>query len=127
MRAQLVTELRKADRLKDAGIDVRPYAKDLDALERPCLMVSVVTVKRSQLAAGWRDYEVNLDLLSPYVDPDGRADDELDDALEEVLALLESADENDIGLVYSTATRATFGDKWPSYRITGTVTTQRGA
>ena len=126
MRAQLVADLEKSGALELAGITVRPYAKNVDALEGPVVMVSVVQVRPSVVAnpQALRDYDVHLDLISPVTDPDGPADDALDDALEVVLDVLDDPEENVAGIVWKDATRAVWGDAaFPSYRITGTATT----
>ncbi len=72
------------------GIQVEKYTRELDGPDKPVLMVRVDEVRRHPSAPlAKRRYGFALILVSPATDP-GKADDDLDDALEPVLRAIET-------------------------------------
>lgn len=99
---------------------VMPYARNIDPPQVVTAMVRMDEVVPSPgRAVGWRDYTAGLILVAPMTDPTGPADDQVDDALEQVLAALDT----DEVLTWTRAARGVYGDQeQPSYEVTTTAT-----
>ena len=97
---------------------VMPYARNVDALPGPTLMVRVDEVNPHPNARSWRAYTVALLVIVPHTDVVADAEAELDALLEDVLHALE---QDTTPLTWSTARRAVFEGDWPCYEITLTV------
>ena len=103
------------------GVDVLPYAKQIDPPARSTVMVRVDEVTRpSDLPIGCRIYKFALVCVAAQTDPGGPADDELDGLLEDVLHALDVAPD----LTWDTATRAVYAETNPAFEVIVTVTTK---
>lgn len=112
-RLQLVDVLEP---LVPDGVRVLGFARDLDAPGTAgTVMVRVDEVVPSSQPQAVREYRVALVLV---VAQTTTGEDDLDDLLETVLALLE---ETKTGIVWTAARRATFEEKFPAYEIDTTV------
>lgn len=101
------------------GVQVEPYARGLDNVARPVVMVRVDAVAPARnVAQGQRRYGCAVLVVVPTTDP-GPADDELDALLEDVLEAIELAPKLD----WTEAKRATLDDTWPAYEVTVNITT----
>ena len=99
---------------------VIPYGRALDNVSENTLMVRVDSVAKGQ-GIVWRTYSVALLLIVPFEDPQ-RGEDELDALLEDVLFELEKST---TPLVWTSAQRAVFQEKWPCYEVTLSVPTSK--
>lgn len=103
-------------------LDVMPYSRALDGLERTTVMVRVDEVHPGR-TAGTRANTIALLVIATKSDP-AAAEDELDAALEDVLHVLDTSPEG-TGIEWSGAKRATFDGGFPCYEISTTVHTQK--
>jgi hypothetical protein len=95
-------------------VDVVAYARNLDSLDRPTVMVAIHTVTPLPTpGVGFRTYTFELYVMTPLTTP-GDADDELDATLEDLLAALDDTGQ----LGWSDARRGTYEDAWPAYVVT---------
>lgn len=113
-RAQVVNVLTAA---LPPDITVLPYAKNLDTAGNGTVMVRIDEVVPSSNPQALREYRFALVLVVPQT---LTGDDLLDALLEDVLYALESRDVPN-GIVWNSATRATFEDKFPAYQVDLTV------
>jgi len=100
------------------NVNVMGYARNVDAITEPTVMVRVDQVDHDQAARVWRRYTVALLVIVPQTDVLPAAEDELDNLLEDVLHQLEQPT---TPLTWSTAKRAVFQDVWPCYEVTLSV------
>lgn len=100
-------------------IEVMPYARNIDSAGKGRVMVRVDEVVPSDQPQALREYRFALILVVPQTTT---GDDELDALLEDVLYALESRDVPN-GIVWRTATRATYEEKFPAYQVDITVHT----
>lgn len=103
------------------GVDVVAYARVLDGPSQPTVMVAL-TGARPGPAVGLTTWTVQL-LLVGAKTVGADADDQVDGLLEDVVAALDHV--ADAGIVWSSATRVTFGDTQPAYEVTCEVTTTK--
>jgi hypothetical protein len=102
------------------GITVVPYAKALDAIALPVVMLERTTVAKPSNAMGGYLVTFTVHVVSPIIGRDV-ADDELDDVLDQVLLALDGI----TWCHWTTATRSVFLDAYPSYQVNvQTVTTK---
>lgn len=94
------------------GINVIPYAREIDPPTKPTVMVRIDEVNPSQFPTAIRDYGMALILIASKTAP-GPADDELDALLEDVLTALDGSDQ----MSWSKATRATYNEQYPAYQV----------
>ena len=131
-RAELLKLLEPLDDPAGADLRVLGYARDVDPGDRPTVMVRVDEVKPRRRAMGstgtLRDYAFGV-IVIPSILTGAAAEDELDEALELVLARLEVIADDALArnLEWATATRASWLEKFPAYEITVTVPLKIGA
>lgn len=109
---------------KLTGVDVLPYARNIDPPERSTVMVRTDEVRPSEVAEGLQDYRMALVLLAAKVEP-GPGDDELDALLEDVLYVVTSSYAAEAGITWTVARRATYQEATPAYEIDISVTTRK--
>jgi hypothetical protein len=98
---------------------VMPYARNVDSIGGPTLMVRVDQVDHDPSVRVWRRYTVALLVIVPQTDIVADAEDELDGLLEDVLYELE---QDTTPLTWTTARRAVFQEQqWPCYEVTLSV------
>ena len=115
-RAELVTALEVP--LEPVGIDVQPYAQVGVRPARPLVMVKVDKVSpHPQARLTHRAYAFQLVLLGSLEDTAGPGDDELDQALEDVLEALDEGHAMGTLPQWTEARRAVYGDTIPAYEI----------
>lgn len=100
------------------GATVMAYARNVDTIADPTLMVRVDQVDPDPNVRAWRRYTVALLVIVPQTDVAADAEDELDGLLEDVLHELE---QDTTPLTWTTAKRAIFQDQWHCYEVTLTV------
>lgn len=110
-RAQIAAAL--AASLPD-DIKVMPYARNIDPPAQTTVMVRLDRVEPHPAAKGPRRYTFALVILAALTDPSGPADDELDNALEDVLHVIDKAP----AYRYEKAERATYANTTPAYEVT---------
>lgn len=131
-RAELVALLAPLEEADGADTRVLPYARDVDPVDRPTVMVRVDEVKPRRGVIGssrLRDYTFAL-VLIPSSLTGAAAEDELDEVLELTLAELEAIQTDTSrarNLEWTTATRGSYLDKFPAYEITVTLPLKIGA
>lgn len=94
-------------------INVLPYARNVDAVGKGTVMVRIDEVVPSDNPQALREYRFALILMVPQTTT---GDDELDALLDDVLYALESRDIPN-GIVWQSAERATFEEKFPAYQV----------
>ena len=94
------------------GIEVIPYARNIDPPSVPTVMVRIDRVRPSQIAGSLWDVDVALILIATQVTP-GPADIELDGLLQDVLFALGKTDIQN-AIRWTEATRAVFGEPEPT-------------
>lgn len=117
-RANIVAAL-EAPGVLPTGWRVMPYARNID----PPAVVTVM-VRLDKVAPipnhpeGFRVYTAGLVIVAPLTDPTGPADDQVDDALDLVLAALDAHP----NLAWTEAVRGTYAPKdsalFPTYEVT---------
>lgn len=110
------------------NIKVMPYARQIDPPDTDVVMVRVDEVRPSAAAGGWLDYDIALVCVGANADPTGPGDDALDGLLADVLDALDSCTQ----LVWSKATRATYGptpetQTNPAYEVSTTTTNTKAS
>ena len=105
-RAEVVAALRTV--IPD-DILVIPYAKVIDPPKAPTVLVRVDQVEPLK---PWRRYGFALIVVTPYTNPDGPADENLDEVLEDVLYALDRHET----ITWDRARRSTFQER-PAYLV----------
>lgn len=104
-----------------AGVEVMPYARDLDTVEGDTVMFRLDTVAPSVYGSGMWDYRFGLLLLVPETET-GAADDALEALLASTLLAIDKAA---AGLTWTEATRAVYRDTVPAFEIKTTLTSTK--
>lgn len=112
-----------------AAYELVPYMRAMVPAGKPVLMVRVDKITQSPERLT-RRVEFAIVLVGHLIDQTGLGDDELDEALEDVLHALDNAVD---GVVWQAANRVTYAadpdaDGWPAYEVTAVIYTthQRG-
>lgn len=117
-RAQLVELL---EGVTPDTLDVIPYARQIPQPPKTTVMVRVDKVTPSPVAPSThREYGFVLVLIAG-TNVDGAADDELDDALEDLLHAIDTAPAGKLPR-WSSADRGTYEETAPAYEVTLTQT-----
>lgn len=115
VRAEMVTALET--HLGDV-VDVIPYARNIARPPRPTVMVKVDTVRpMDQARLTHRQYAFQLVVLGSSEDDQGPGDDELDQALEDVLNGLDQGEAMGVLPRWTEARRAVYAETIPAYEI----------
>lgn len=101
-----------------ASVRILPYARNIDPQSTTVALVRADRVNPHPAAPqSWRVYEFAV-IVVPAKTSAGNADDELDDALEDVLHAIDQADD----LTWESAERGNYQDSgYPAYEIHMTV------
>lgn len=100
----------------DSDVVVIPYARNLDAILGPTVMVRIDSVTPSTQPQAWHLYEMSLCVVTALQDSLA-AEAELDDLLLDVLF---AVDQSDLP-TWTVARRATFDDTLHGYEVVLTV------
>jgi hypothetical protein len=96
------------------GVDVEPYAKTLDGLTKPVVMVRLDGITKTPAAGqGTRQYAATVLCVSPLTDDDAAGQDAVDQLVEDVLHAIDLAPL----LTWSSASRVTVDDSWPGWEV----------
>jgi hypothetical protein len=96
------------------GVDVEPYARQLDGLTKPVVMVRLDSIaKASDVGPGRRSYGATVLVVSPLTDDDAAGQDAVDQLVEDVLHAVDLA----ANLSWTTARRVTVDDTWPGWEV----------
>ena len=117
--AQKLVQGLTASGVPETEYVVRAFGDGLDNLDRPMLMVIMASIAPGAVPGSWLDCSMRVILAVPWTEP-GRADEELDAWLLDVLAALETDDTH--GIRWSSAARSVLDESWPSYDIELLVT-----
>ena len=100
-------------------VELLPYAREIDPPSKSTVMLRLDTVKPSTAAGGLRDYTFALVLIGAKLTA-GRADDELEDLLDDVLFALEK--DHGLAVTWSEARRAVYNESNPAFEVPIVVT-----
>jgi hypothetical protein len=109
-RAAFAAEL--AAILGDA-IDIAPTQALAQPVQRPLLLISLPRIAAPTVACPARSGQFELWIVTPMIDQDGNADDDVDQACAAVLDALDSLPVTS----WSTADRTVWLDRQPAYKI----------
>jgi hypothetical protein len=96
------------------GVDVEPYARQLDGLTKPVVMVRLDSIaKASDVGPGRRSYGATVLVVSPLTDDDAAGQDAVDQLVEDVIHAIDLAPK----ITWTTARRVTVDDTWPGWEV----------
>lgn len=96
------------------GVDVEPYAKQLDGLTKPVVMVRLDDItKTPEAGRGTRRYGATVLCVSHLTDDDPAGHEAADQLVEDTLHAIDLAPQ----LSWATARRVTVDDTWPGWEI----------
>lgn len=118
-RAELAAALTP---LLPARVQLIDHPKDLDAI--PARVRAVIMLSRTEIScptiAGRLMQSVELIVIEPTIDQEGRSEDALDEITDDIIIALTKIP----WLAWETATRSTYAGKHPAYKFTLTIATQ---
>lgn len=121
-RTEAVAALRDQFTADAVELDVEPYSRGVESLQRSTVLVRLDRVTHApEVPLAARAYVFALIVVTPLSDPTGPADDDLDDALEDTLHALDKHPR----FTWEQAVRGVFeSTQTPCYEITASNYTE---